>query len=94
MILLLESRILERSGAQDPGDLATDELSGLHFTDLFAEGDAASCGEQLLHVTARRMIRDTTHRHLTALGQGDVKDRGGILRIVEEHLVKIPEPEE
>ena len=91
--LLLESRVLEGSGTNDPGDLAADELSRLDLAHLLAQRDAAPGGQQFLHVAARGVIRNAAHRHLTALRQGDVQDRRGLLGIVEKHLVEVPEPE-
>ena len=42
--LLLESRVHEGSGTNDPGDLAADELSRLDLTHLLAQRDAAPGG--------------------------------------------------
>jgi hypothetical protein len=39
------------------------------------------------------MVGDAAHRHLSTLGEGDIQDRGGIPRVVKEHLVEIPKPE-
>ena len=92
--LLLQARILQGSRTQDPGDLAADQLACLDLPDLLAERDAPAGGKELLHVAARRVVGNPAHRDLTALGQGDVQDRRGLLGVVEEHLVEIAEPEE
>ena len=92
--LLLETGILQRPRTHDPSDLAADKFPRLHFPHLLAESDAATGGEELFHVAPRGVVGNAAHRHLAPLRQRHVQDRRGLLGIVEEHLVKIPEPEE
>ena len=94
VVFLLQSRILERPGAQDPGDLAAHKFASLDLPHLLAESDPLSGGQQLLHVPAGCVVGDTAHRHLPPLGERHVQDRRGLAGVVKEHLVEIAEPEE
>ncbi len=62
--------------------------------DLVAHRHAPPGLDQPPHVALRRVMRDAAHRHLVALGQRDIEDGRRLLRVLEKHLVEIPEPEE
>ena len=90
--LVVEQRlVVDGAGGEDAGDLAGDEFSGDGFGRLLGDGDAFSGLEQAGDVALRRVIRNPAHRGAAALGEGDVHDRRGGFRVVEEHFVKVAE---
>ncbi len=79
------------TGGNDAGDLALDDFPRDRITGLLGNRDALSRPDQLGDVIVGSMVGHATHRHGVALGQGDVEDGCGGLRVVEEHLVEIAE---
>ena len=94
MIFLLQSSILKRSRAKDPGDFPADKLPGLYLPNLLAERHPPPCSQKLLHIATCSVIGDTAHRHVAPLRECNIQDLRGITSILKEHLVKIPKPEE
>ena len=88
------ARCKRRARAQDPGDLALHELSGLGRLLLVAHRDLPARGEQLADIGVGRVIGNPRHRVLLALREREPEEPGGRHGVVEEHLVEIPEPEE
>jgi hypothetical protein len=82
-----------RAGGKDLRDLAIDQLAGLGFLGLLADGDLASGLEQSSDVGIRRVVRQAAHGHAVAGGEGEVDQLRGHLRVLEEHLVEIAEAE-
>jgi hypothetical protein len=58
---------------------------------LLSDRHALAGLEQPRDVGLRRVVRHTAHRSAAALGERDIQDWRCALRILEEHLVKIPE---
>ena len=75
-------------------DLALDQLPRLGRLDLVADRHLPPGREQLREIVAGGVVRDAAHRRVAALGQRDVEDAGRLLRVLEKHLVKIPEPKQ
>ncbi len=65
---------------------------------LLADGHLQPVLDELRDVAARRVVRHPAHRDpLRALrprGEGDLQELRGAHRVLEEHLVEVPEPEE
>ena len=88
----LEHSLVEvRARAEDLRDLALDQLPRLGRLDLVTDRHLAPGLEQLGEVIAGGVVGDPTHRHVAALGQRDIENAGRLLRVLEKHLVKIPE---
>ena len=89
-----EVEIAHCPGADDLRDIARHDLALLRFTRLVADRDPPAGGDQLGDITLRRMIRHAAHRDFVTLGQGEVEQTGGDLRVLEEELVEVTEPKE
>ena len=88
--LVVEQRfVVDGAGGEDAGDLAGDEFAGNGLGGLLGDGDALSGLEQTGDVALSRMIGHAAHRGAAALGEGDVHDRRGGFRVVEEHFVEV-----
>ena len=70
----------------------------LGVTNLLGNCHPVSLGHQLAQITIQSMIRDAAHRifiHIpAAAGQGKPQFPGYYLRILEEHLIEIPQAKE
>ena len=62
--------------------------------DLLADSHLASGPQQLRQVGLRGVMGNAAHRHAVAFRERDVQDRRGLLRVLGEHLVEVPEPKE
>ena len=60
---------------------------------LITNGHLASGLQQAADVVVGRVIGQTTHRDAVALGQRQLQELRADHRILEEHLVEIPQPE-
>ena len=88
----LEHSLVEvRARAEDLRDLALDQLPRLGRLDLVTDRHLAPGLEQLGEVITGGVVGDPTHRHVATLGQRDIENAGRLLRVLEKHLVKIPE---
>ena len=84
--------VVDGAGGEDAGDLAVDEFSGDGLGGLLGDGDAFSGLEQAGDVALRGVVGHAAHRGAAAFGEGDVEDRRGGFRVLEEHLVEVAEP--
>ena len=81
-------------GGEDAGDLAFDQFAGDGFGGLFGDGDAFAGLEQAGDVALGGVVGHAAHRGAAAVGEGHVEDGRGGFRVLEEHLVEVPEAEE
>ena len=61
---------------------------------LLADGDLAPGLEQAPDVALHGVIGHAAHRHPAPLGQGQIQEPGSLHRVLLEHLVEVPQPEE
>ncbi len=78
---------------QDLRDLAPHDLARLRRLHLVADGHAPAGLEQLRDVALGGVVGHAAHRRALALGQGQVEQPRALLRVGEEHLVKVAQPE-
>ena len=87
-------QIRDRAGRDDVRDFALHDLPRLRLAHLIADGHALAGLDEPAHVILLRVVRDAAHRRAVPLRERDIEYACGDLRIVEEHLVKIAEPEQ
>ncbi len=100
----VEQRIVgERARRHEPDDFALDDPFGRgRIFHLLADRHAMPGRDHLPQITFDRMKRHAGHRNRVfgaepapaAAGQGDAQRLGRELRVLPEHLVKIPHPKE
>ena len=91
----------EGAGGDDPDDLPVHQALGLGgVLSLLADGDLVPLGDEPGDIGLGGVIRHAAHgrallRRLVPVpgGQGEVEFGGGGLRVVVEHLVKVPQAE-
>ena len=90
----------EGARADDLDHLAPHHALGeLGVLGLLAHRHLEAGGQELADVRGGGVVRHAAQRHrravaVAAAGQGDVEHLGGLFRILEEHFVEVPEPEE
>ncbi len=90
--LVVEQReVVDGAGGEDAGDFAFDEFSGFGLGGLLGDGDAFVRLEQAGDVALRGVVGDAAHGRAAALGEGHVENGSGGFRILEKHLVEVPE---
>ena len=73
--------------------LALDQLTWPGLFDLIANGHLAPGAKQSADVGIRSMKRNAAHGDLPAFCQRHIEQLGALLRVFEEHLVKIAQAE-
>ena len=92
--VFFESEIIEGAGAEDAGDLASDEFARGDVADLVADGDAFTGFNEFRDVGAGAVVGDAAHGDVAAFGQGDIEEGRRFAGVVEKHFVKVAEAEE
>ena len=87
-------QVRDRAGADDVRDFALHDLPFHRLADLIADGHAPPRLEQSSDVILRRVMRDAAHRHEVPFGQRHVENGRRLLRVLEKHLVEIPQPKQ
>ena len=87
------------AGGDDPGYFSAEEPFGcFRVVDLFADGDAATGGDELDELRIELMVGKPGHRHgvgpLVAAGEREIEEIRSLAGIVAEELVEIPHPKE
>ncbi|MPM35347.1 hypothetical protein SDC9_81938 [bioreactor metagenome] len=89
------ARIDDRARSDDPGDRAFDDALGqLRILELLRDGDLDPGIEQARQLRVKRVIGKSAHGIALPLGQRQLHQRAAPHRVVEEHFVEVPEPEE
>ena len=71
-----------------------DALGGGRIFNLITDRNLHAGADEFGQVALRGMVGNPAHRHVVALGQGNIKHGGGALGVIEEHLVEIAKTEE
>ena len=77
------------SRRKDAGNAALDQLSRRRWFELITQGHLVPQLQKFGQITFRGVGRNSGHRHVVTLGQGDPKKGRSPLGIPFEHLVKI-----
>ena len=83
-----------RAGRKNLGDLAFDQLAGLGFLKLFADGHLTAAAQDARNVGVGRVKRQAAHGNAVAGGERQIQDRRPGLGVLEKHLIKIPQAEQ
>ena len=82
------------AGRDHARDLAFDNaFGGSRVFHLFTDRDLFARIDQLGNVAFRRMIRESAHRDVVALGQSDVENARSVFGIAQKHFIEIAETE-
>ena len=80
--------------SDDARDLAPDDALGRgRVFHLIADGDLEVGADELREIGVEGVVGDPAHRVAAALRERDAQDRRGAPRVLEEHLVEVPETE-
>ena len=85
--------VIDRARAEDLRHRPLDDLARCRLRRLLGDGDAFAGLDELRDVALRRMMRHAAHRHRVAFRQRHIQDGRGDLRVLEEQLIKVPQPE-
>jgi hypothetical protein len=94
LVRIEEAAIRHRARADDLRKLARHQLARDRLTHLLADRHALPGADEARDVALRRVVRHTAHGDAVALCERHVEDARGGLRILEEHLIKVPQAEE
>ena len=94
LVRLQQTLVEMRSWTQDLRHLALHQLAGARLLHLVANGHLSSGLQQPAQIPRGCVERNPAHRHHPALGQRHVQQLRAGYRVLEEHLVKIAQPEQ
>jgi len=91
-LVVEEGEVVYGTSGEDAGDLSINEFPRDRLGSLLGDGDAFPRFQQAGDVVLRGMVGDSAHGRAAAFCEGDVEDRRGGFRILEEHFVEIAQP--
>ena len=86
--------VRDRARTDDLRKPALDELAGDLIANLLTDGHALAGLDEPGDVTLRRVMGHPAHGDAVALRERHIQDARRRLRILEEHLVEVPQPEQ